>query len=189
MIECKLSAAHDIAHSNAPAEAAKYKDSYNGTCCALVAPAFAGQVTFVSELMQHGVSAWSTADLIQMLETGVSAYDLRPLFAQPGIAANGIEDLLWDRAHGQTKRLRVVASLVLDALGAEQRLAQQLPSGDMPHFTIDVAMAAVETQLADRGSSRGCTRDEVCSVFEWLTNPLVRMAVWTDAERTAIVRI
>lgn len=190
MIECKLTPGHFIAESSAAAEAAKYKDGHRGTYCTLVARNYTGEVTFLSELTEHGVSAWTTGDLIQMLQAGISAYELCELFAAPGLAANSIEDLLWDRKHGKTKRLRVIASLVLQSAQEHQRLAEQLANeSDSPLFTIDVAMSLVDAALAQSGSTHACTREEMQTVFDWLTNPLVRRAVWADAAGTAIVRI
>ena len=189
MIECKLVTPDGIAHSSAPAEAAKYKDAYRGTYCSLVAPALAGEVTFVTELKTHGVSAWTTSDLIQLIECGAGAYDLRTLFETPGIAADQIEDLLWAQTHGLSKRLRVITSLILEHMATEQRLAQSLTPADAPRFTVDVAMEAVDTLLASRESSIGCARSDVEAAFEWLTNPLVKKAVWVDEARTSIVRV
>jgi hypothetical protein len=190
MIECKLGSPGGIAQSDAPAEAAKYKDSYHGTYCTIVAPSFAQEVTFVSELSVHGVSAWTTDDLVRMLQSGVGAYDLRGMFATGGIVSDALGNLLWDRRHGAAKRLRVVASLVLEQAAQQQQLAERLgDSGDAPLFTIDVAMSVVDSALAQHGASNPCTREEMQAVFDWLTNPLVRLAVWTDATKTAIVRV
>ncbi len=139
MIECKLVTPGDIAHSDAPAEAAKYKDGYSGDYCALVAPVFAGEVTFVSELARHSVCAWTTDDLIRVLQSAVSPNDLRSAFAEPGIAGDTVDDLLWNRVHGQAKRLRVVASLVLDQMLTQQRMAGKFHNtADAALFTVDV---------------------------------------------------
>jgi hypothetical protein len=155
-----------------------------------VAPAFAGEVTFLSELSVHGVSAWTTDDLVRMLQSGVGAYDLRAIFATAGIARDALDNLLWDRQHGAAKRLRVIASIVLQQAAQQQQLAEHLASRtDAPLFTIDVAMSADDSALAQNGASDGCTRQEMQAVFDWLTNPLVRRAVWTDATKTAIVRV
>lgn len=190
MIECKLSTAGGIAHSDAAAEAAKYRGAYAGTYCSLVAPAFASETTFVAELSTHLVSAWTTSDLIQMLQAGVSPYDLRGIFATPGFAANGIEDLLWARAHGESKRLRVIASLVLRFAAEQQRLAERFTtSGEPPAFTVDVALASIDAFLAQHNALHGCTREELEQVFAWLTNPLVRLAVWGDDGKTALVSL
>ncbi|HET6894585.1 MAG TPA: hypothetical protein VFH72_04295 [Candidatus Baltobacteraceae bacterium] len=155
-----------------------------------MAPAFAGEVTFLSELSVHGVSAWTTDDLVRMLQSGVGAYDLRAIFATAGIARDALDNLLWDRQHGAAKRLRVIASIVLQQAAQQQQLAEHLAARtDAPLFTIDVAMSAVDSALAQNGASDGCTRQEMQAVFDWLTNPLVRRAVWTDATKTAIVRV
>jgi hypothetical protein len=47
-------------------------------------------------------------------------------------------------------------------------------------------MAAADAQLAEQGSQRGCTREEMHAVFEWLANPLVHRAIWVDDQRTSI---
>jgi len=190
MIECELVTPGGIAHSDAPAEAAKYKDGYSGDYCALVAPVFAGEVTFVSELALHGVCAWTTDDLIRVLQSAVSPNDLRRAFTAPGITADTVDDLLWNRVHGPAKRLRVVTSLILDEMLAQQHVAGKFHDNpDAALFTTDVAIASVDARLADAGSSSACTRAEVQSAFEWLTNPLVARAPWTDSSKTAIVRV
>lgn len=188
MIECKLAEAVVIAQSDAPVEASKFKGDYRGDCCILAAPAYAPESSFVAELHAHGVSAWTTEDLVALVAHGVDAMQARALFAAPGIAADAIEDLEWNRVHGAPKRLRVLASLVLQHAAAQQRMADCVGApAQAPHFTADVAIALTDAQLAARGCAGGCTREEVQAVFEWLTNPLVRRAVWTDAARASIV--
>ncbi|HEY9181093.1 MAG TPA: hypothetical protein VIO32_10265 [Candidatus Baltobacteraceae bacterium] len=189
MIECKLESRGTIGETHGAPEAAKYNDSYHGTYCALVAPQYPHDLTFVSELKVHGVSAWTTDDLIRVLEHGISAFDLRAVFVAPGIVSDAIDDLLWDRVHGEAKRLRVVASLIMQQMLAQQSLYDQFAQQDeAPVFTIDVAMAAVDAALAQHGSVRACSREEARAAFEWMTNPLVRVAVWTDETKSAIVR-
>lgn len=190
MIECKLAQGALIAHSDAPVEASKFKDAYHGDCCILAAPAFEPGTAFLSELQAHGVSVWTTEDLIGIVESGVSALEMRPLFATAGMATDAIEDFQWSRVHGQTKRLRVLASIVLMQASAQQRMAQQVGgASEAPRFTVDVAIATADAQLAARGSQHGCTREEMEAVFDWLTNPLVRRAVWVDDQRESIVVI
>ncbi|HVA37950.1 MAG TPA: hypothetical protein VNJ51_10100 [Candidatus Dormibacteraeota bacterium] len=48
-------------------------------------------------------------------------------------------------------------------------------------------MIAVDQGLRNAGSARACTRDEVRLAFAYLTNPMVRAAVWADDAHTAIV--
>lgn len=190
MIECKLAEAPSISRSDAPVEASKFKDAYRADCCVLIAPAFEPGLAFVSELHAHGVSAWTTEEVISLLESRVNAADARALFATSGMACDIVGDFQWERIHGAAKRLRVLASMVLgDALG-QQRMAQRV--GDRsaaPLFTIDVAMALADAQLTAQGAAHGCTREEIQAVFEWLTNPLVRRAKWVDDTRTSVVVI
>ena len=56
-VECKLSRDDRISQSDAVAETAKFRDPYHADYCMLVAPSFDAEVTFVSELQVHGVSA------------------------------------------------------------------------------------------------------------------------------------
>lgn len=190
MIECKLGSAQSIGSTAGPPEAAKYKDLYHAACCTLVAPEYPHDLTFVSELKTHGVSAWTTADLIRVVQYGIAAFDLRAIFTAPGIAEDAIDDLIWDRTHGERKRFRVVTSAILQQTQAQQQLYNQFNQPDeAPAFTVDVAMEAVDAVLAQHGSASPCTREEVQAAFEWLTNPLMRVAVWADEAKSAIVRI
>lgn len=188
MIECKLAEGAVIAHSDAPVEASKFRDAYHGDCCILVAPAFEPGLAFVSELHTHGVSAWTTEEVISLVETGVSAADARALFAAPGMACDFLGDFQWARVHGASKRLRVLASMVMNGALQQQRMAQKIEEKSAaPLFTVDVAMAMADAQLTAQGSEHGCTREEMTAVFEWLTNPLVKRALWVDDARTNIV--
>jgi len=190
LIECKLAQPTVIAHIDAPVEASKYRESYRGDYCLLIAPAFASESSFVAELRTHGVRACTTDDLIGLIERGVRAVDLRPLFATPGIASDAIEDFNWDSVHGCSKRLRVIATIVLQQAAAQQSMAEHVGGGaNAPHFTVDVAMSLVDAQLVASGSTSACKREEVQAVFEWLTNPLVRRAIWADDQRSSIVVI
>lgn len=190
MIECKLAQGAVIAHSDAPVEASKFKDAYHGDCCIMVAPAYEPGLAFVSELHTHGVSAWTTEEVISLIETGVNAADARALFSAAGMACDILGDFQWARVHGAPKRLRVIASMVVSAAREQQRMAQKV--GDRskaPLFTVDVAMALVDAQLTAAGSEHGCTREEVQAVFDWLTNPLVALALRvTDTSAIAVIR-
>jgi hypothetical protein len=188
MIECKLAQGAVIAHSDAPVEASKFRDAYHGDCCILVAPAFEPGLAFVSELHAHGVSAWTTEEVISLIETGVNAADARALFTTPGMACDILGDFQWARVHDAPKRLRVLASMVMSAALEQQRMAQKV--GDRsaaPLFTVDVAIALLDAQLTAHGSEHGCTREEMQTVFNWLTNPLVHRALWANESRTSIV--
>ncbi|HEX5275176.1 MAG TPA: hypothetical protein VFW34_07865 [Candidatus Rubrimentiphilum sp.] len=62
-------------------------------------------------------------------------------------------------------------------------------AGDAALLTLDAAMVLVDEALAAAGSQRACTREETQLAFEYLTNPIVRQAVWTDASQSSIVII
>jgi hypothetical protein len=186
MLECKLSRDDNISHSNAVAEAAKYRDAYRAEMSALIAPAFDAEVTFVSELRAHGVAAWSVDDLVRAATLRLDCWQMREFFA-PGFAADPLDDIGWAMLHGSPKRLRVVASWLTQIGLEQQRMAHAMGDGAPPHLTPDVALSALDDRLAAHGSTRGVTREEIDAAFTWLTSPYVGRAVWLDAERTAIV--
>ena len=185
MLECKLSRDDNISHSSAVAEAAKYRDAYRAQCCALIAPSFDAEITFVSELHAHGVAAWSVGDLVRAATLRLDCWQLRDLFA-PGFAADPLGDIAWAMLHGSEKRLRVVASLTIDAGLEQQRMAHAM-GGTAPALTRDVALAVLDARLEATGSTRGVTAGEIDAAFAWLTSPYVGRAVWLDSERNAIV--
>jgi len=191
MIECKLSRDDNVAHSSAVAEAAKYRDAYGADFSVLVAPSFDAEVTFVSELHTHGVAAWSLDDLVRAATLRLNPWAMRELFA-PGFAADPLDDLAWERIHGRAKRLRVIASLLVEAGLAHQQMAHRARchperSDSVPPLSIDVALTLLDDRLIAGGSSTPVGRDEMAEAFAWLTSPYGGRAVWTDDARTAIV--
>lgn len=187
MIECKT--IHDIrhAHTGDAPEAAKYRDTYHGDYCLLVARSFSNQVTFTSELRTHGVSAWTVDDIAQAVALGLDCSQMRELFV-PGFAAEALDDLAWARVHGPAKRLRVVASLLIDIGLEQQRNAHRLRDGSpVPRLTADVALSLLDDRLTVAGSAGGVTREEIDAALTWLTSPYVGRAIWADDSRTAIV--
>lgn len=187
MIECKLSADIGDSHSAAAAEATKFKDSYKGKYCILVAPSYEGEVTFASELQVHNVSAWTVDDLTRAMQAGCNALQMQGLL-KAGFAEDALDDFLWDRLHGRTKRLRVIASIIIQEGLRQQRLDHALGDGSQaPHFNIDVAMSVVDAFLGANGSTAACAREDVQAAFEWLTSPYVGRAVWLNEAHDAIV--
>jgi hypothetical protein len=187
MIECKLSADIGDSHSAAAAEATKFKDTYHGDYCILVAPSYEGEVTFASELQVHNVSAWTVDDITHALAAACNPLQLQNLL-KAGFAEDALDDFLWDRLHGRAKRLRVIASVLVQEGLRQQRLDHALGDGaQAPHFNIDVAMSVVDTFLGANGATAGCARDDVQAAFEWLTSPYVGRAVWVNETHDAIV--
>jgi hypothetical protein len=187
MLECKLARDDTISQSDAVAEAAKYRDAYHANYCALVAPSFDGEATFISELHTHGVAAWSVEDIVQAATLGLDCSQMRGLFGA-GFAADALGGLAWAQLHGAPKRLRVVASLVMELGFEQQRMALTLANAaEAPRLTADVALGLVDARLTAAGSTRGATRDEISAAFAWLTSPYVGRAIWTDAAKTALV--
>ena len=185
MLECKTGG-KVVAQPDA-FEAAKYRDAFGAQYATLIGPAFGDDVALGSELQTHGVSAWTVADLATVLTAGVSAFDLRPLFA-PGFVAERLPDLLWDRDHGMKKRVTLVCEILHDVGRAEQSADAERGTPDTaPRLTEDAAMMLVDHELAQRGARQPCTRDIIRAAFTYLTNPRIATAVWTDARQNAIV--
>ena len=102
--------------------------------------------------------------------------------------------------HGLSKRIRVVADLIrttgwhLQTLMAQQRAISTngaatngASKGNAALLTLDAAMVLVDEALATTDSRRACTREEAQLAFEYLTNPIVRQAAWTEDTHTSIV--
>ena len=69
----------------------------------------------------------------------------------------------------------------------EQRIALTASPSIAARLTIDSAMICVNESLARSGSEARCERTDVQAAFDWMTQPLVGIAIWTDAARNAIV--
>ena len=165
-------------------EAAKYKDAFHAQYCTLIGPAFPDETELTQELKTHGVSAWTLDDLTTALLAGANAYELRACF-EPGYAADGLMDLLWNRDHGLGKRVRVVAALIQQAGWDLQLTAARTGTpADAPLLTIDTAMALVDQALARLGSTQGCTREEVQFSVDYLASPVNSTAQRVDSELT-----
>jgi hypothetical protein len=159
-------------------------------------PLLRTSAAFISELQLHGSSAWTVDDLIRAATLRLDCSQLRSLFA-PGYAADALDDLAWAQTHGPAKRLRLVASVLVEIGLAQQKMAQDLsdPSvvvslsnhDSIPLLTRDVALSLIDDRLTAAVSTRGVTRDEIDAAFTWLTSPYVARAIWTDDTHTAIV--
>ena len=111
---------------------------------------------------------------------------MRDLFSA-GYAADPLDDLSWAQIHGPAKRLRVVASLLVEIGLAQQRMAHTLgDTASSPRLTADVALSMIDDRLTTAGSTHGVTRQEIEAAFTWLTSPYVDRAIWADGERSAI---
>ena len=185
MLECKTGKGA-VANPDA-LEASKYKGIYHADACALIGPFFTELTEFQSELVTHGVAAFTVDDLRTLLALGANPQEMRPLFS-PGHASDNLADFLWSRTHGTKKRVADIAVIVRQAAWHIQATsAAEGGRSDAPLFTEDAAMIAVDQSLRDAGSAQACTRDDVRLAFEYLTNPMCGAAAWTDEGRSAIV--
>jgi hypothetical protein len=187
MLECKLGRDDTISQSNAVAQAAKYRDAYRAAFCALVAPSFDAEVTFVSELQEHTVVALSVDDLVRAATMRLDCSHLRSILG-PGYAADALGDYAWEMLHGRPKRLRVVASLLIEIGLAQQRMAHNLGEISSPlRLTEDVAFALIDDRLGAAGCTQGVARDEITSAFAWLASSFVDHAIWADDRYYAVI--
>ncbi|TAM73889.1 hypothetical protein EPN44_12520 [bacterium] len=86
---------------------------------------------------------------------------MRALLA-PGFAADATADLLWNRAHGEAKRVADVAAYVRQrGWAAQVTAAAEGGRANAPKLTEDAAMLMVDEALRLAGSAQACTRDEV----------------------------
>lgn len=185
MIECKTSK-RDMQRPDIY-EAAKYREQYHAQYAAIVGPAFGDTRAIIEECRNHGVCAWSVGDLEMLLRDGGDPWEMRVLFA-PGVVADHLTDLLWQRAHGEAKRVRVVCDAIRAAGWEAQKTAVTFDEPDQaPLITEDAALLLVDEHLKEAGAHLPATRAEVRDAFAYLTNPYVGEAAWVDDARTAIV--
>lgn len=185
MLECKTGDVI-VPHPDV-AEAAKWIDQYHAQFNALVGPGFPEESELHDELLNHRVSAWTIDDLCTALEKFLDPLELRACFG-PGYAGDAMLNLLWERNHGERKRVLYAAeTIALEGWAAQVAAAAQADPTNAPHLTIDAAMLLVQTQLTRAGSTRACTRAEVQQAFEYLTNPISAKAFWLSDTHDAIV--
>ena len=186
MLECKTGQSNVIVSQLNVAEAAKYQEQYEAAYCLLIGPGFASRTTFASELQVHGVSAWSIDDLAAVVHAGFDPDRLRPLFA-PGLAADLVDDAVWDAAHGEAKRVAAICEILETIAARQQRVALAAPAAEAPHLDVDAAMLILDEHFAAGNSPARCTRADVEAAFAWLTHPRVGRARWTDPQRQSII--
>lgn len=184
VLECKTAATYGHVTVPAAAEPARYRDAYGAQACALIGAAFWEGNPLASELAIHGVSAWTLDDLTALAHAGLDPHEMRSLFA-PGFAEDALGELLWERAHGEAKRVAVIAEMLQQIASREQRLAAR--PADAPRLTVEAAILCVNEALADAGSDARAERGDVEAAFTWMTHSLVRAAVWADASHDDIV--
>ena len=176
MLECKT--AQSIVPKPDVAEAAKFRDAYHADLCTIVGPAFAEETELLSELIMHKVTALTVPDLQTLLHVGANAYELQRRILVPGYASDVIADLLWERNHGEGKRVGTVAELIArEAWKAQVTAAKQGGRSNAPDVTTDAAMLLVDEALQTAGSTQACTREEVEEAFAYLSSPNVAKAI------------
>ena len=174
-IECKT--AKSIVNEPDCAEVAKEMESLKAQFGVLVGPAFSDETELLSELQTHKVTAITISDLQTLLQSGANAFELQQLL-QPGYLADVISDFLWNRQHGEAKRVATIAELLKqEGWAAQLTAAQQGGADNAPLLTIDAAMLLIDQALRRAGSTRACSRAEVESAIGFLTSPNVGNAI------------
>ncbi|MHB1797731.1 MAG: hypothetical protein ACYCUI_05415 [Vulcanimicrobiaceae bacterium] len=139
----------------------------------IVGPAFSDESELLSELQTHKVTALTTSDLIALLGIAATPVELRAVILVPGYASDVLGDLLWQRRHGQAKRVTTIAAILQrQGWNAQRTAAQQGGAANAPHLTVDAAMLLVDAVLHAAGSKQACTHDDVTLAIAWLTNPI-----------------
>lgn len=163
MIECKTGQ-YAVTHPDA-FEAAKYREPYGAAFCALVGSTFGEEIELAKELQNHDVAAFAVEDLQTLLRIGSNAYEMKALFA-PGFAADGLEDLVWERHHGRAKRVRFIADAVVRAaLSLQTAEAPANRPADAPKLDAATATWLVDQALVAAGTSVICTQDDVAEAI------------------------
>lgn len=186
VLECKSTALKDAVGIPNAAEPARYREPYHAQACALIGPAFNSKGALLGELHVHGVSVWTVDDLATITQAGMNPHELRHSF-EPGFAEDAIADLLWERSHGVRKRVAVISELLQKIASREQHIALTANPAFAARLTVDAAMICVNESLAESGSEARCERADVQAAFDWMTQPLVASAIWTDAARVGII--
>jgi len=95
----------------------------------------------------HKVSLWTTDDLATALREQIGPDELTAAF-EPGAAADAIGAILWERAHGERKRVAVTAQTILErAWAAQLRMAHANAPAASPRFTEDALRLLVDETL------------------------------------------
>jgi len=174
-LECK--SAKSVVTEPDAAEAAKFREAYGARLSALVGPAFSDETELLNELQTHRVTALALAELQTLLHVRANALEVRRVM-QPGYASDVIADLLWERSHGEAKRVAVIAALIArEGWNAQRIAAEEGGPQNAPRLTVDAAMELVDAALHAAGSTQACTRNDVEAAFTWLAGPAVGRAV------------
>ena len=174
VIECKT--AKSIVTQPDCAEVAKEIAELQAQYGVLVGPAFSDETELLSEMQTHKVTTITVADLQTLLHLAANPLEVQSLLV-PGYMSDVIEDLLWQRRHGSSKRVATVAAIIRrEGWKAQTIAAQQGGPANAPHLTIDAAMLMVDESLRIAGSTQACTREEVQAAFAWLNNPITAIA-------------
>jgi len=166
------------------------RDTYRADFCTIVGPAFAEETELLSELQLHKVTALTVPDLQTLLHIGANAYELQQRILVPGYASDVLGDLLWERNHGEAKRVATVAALIQsEAWKAQVTAAKQGGRANAPDATVDAAMLLVDEALQNAGSTQACTRDEVEEAFAYPASPNVAAAVKAQTGALVVVSV
>jgi DNA primase len=184
IIECKTSK-HPVNQTQAPEEAAKFRDEYAAQYSVLAGPEFSSELELLDELQNHRVTAFAVADLQTLLELDATALEIESLLS-PGYCSDRIADVLWQRRHGAAKRISTIAHLIVQT-GWKTQVVAAKHTNLGERLTLDAAHDMVDLALDDDGSMLACMRADIVRAFEVLTSATDGRAVWADEECSSIV--
>ncbi len=184
-LECKT--AKSVVTQPDALEASKFREPYHAQYSALFGPAFSDETELLQELQTHRVTAIAVPELQTLLRLNATPLEIERIL-QPGYAGDTIADLLWERRHGDAKRVATVAALIAkEGWNAQRIAAEQGGPQNAPRLTVDAAMLLVDAALRNAGSSQACTKEEVEDAFAWLASPNVGEAV-RDGDALVILK-
>ncbi len=139
-IECKTSK-HPVNQTQAPEEAAKFRDELHAQYSVLAGPEFSSELELLDELQNHRVAAFAVADLQTLLELDATALEIESLLV-PGYCSDRIGDLLWQRRHGPAKRISTIAHLIVHGGWKLQVTAAKMTGGGIPLGSRSITLMA-----------------------------------------------
>jgi DNA primase len=168
IVECKTASPGGIVANPRADEPARFRDARKAQHALVIGPAFGRDAALDDELHAHGVSLWTTRDLVACLRAQFGPAAMRPLFA-PGRAGDAVNDALWEVAHGVRKRVAVIAGLVHELLWDSQTaLAAGVLAEDAPIVDEDAVLLLVDEALHDRGVIAGAARGDLRAALRTL---------------------
>jgi DNA primase len=158
IVECKTASPGGVVANPRADEPARFRDARKAQYALVIGSAFGHDAALDDELRAHNVSLWTTRDLAACLRAQLGPAAMGRLFT-PGRAGDAVNDALWQVAHGERKRVAVIAGIIHEQLWRSQRdLATAVPAEDAPIVDEDAVLLLVDEALHQAGVIDGATR-------------------------------